>query len=90
MRGKTKIDLLEQYGYGPKVMKRIRVCPSCKTIVTQEHTSCPECGMKLINKTLYDRYREQHLCCDQCGTVLAIDSRYCPHCGNPLYAKVVK
>lgn len=84
---KAKIDWLEKCGYGPKVMKRIKVCPSCGTIMNEKYSSCPECGMRLLKKTLYDRYREKHLCCDKCGTILAADSRYCPHCGKPLYLK---
>lgn len=87
MTAKAKIDWLEECGYGPKVMMCIRVCPSCGTVANGRHSSCPKCGMRLLSKTLYDRYRERHLCCDKCGTVLASDSRYCPHCGRPLYAK---
>ncbi len=82
---KAKIDWLEECGYGPKVMKRTKVCPSCGAVVSEKHSSCPECGMRLLKKTLYDRYCEKHLRCDRCGNVLATDSRYCPRCGRPLY-----
>lgn len=89
MTAKAKINWLEECGYGPKVMKQIRVCPSCGTMVNKRKSFCPECGMTLLSKTLYDSYRENHLCCNRCGTVLAADSRYCPHCGRQLYLKVV-
>lgn len=85
MTAKSKISWLEKCGYGPNVMKCTKVCPSCGAIVRGKHASCPECGMRLLAKTLYDRYRERHVCCDRCGTVLAADSRYCPHCGRSLY-----
>lgn len=85
MTAKAKINWLEECGYGPKVMKRIRICPSCGTVTNGKSSSCNKCGMRLLSKTLYDRYRERHLCCDKCGTVLASDSRYCPHCGRQLY-----
>lgn len=89
MTEKAKIEWLETCGYGPKVMKRIKVCPNCGTVVGEKSSACPECGMRLLTKTLYDRYRERHLCCDRCGTVLAADSRYCPHCGRALYLDAV-
>lgn len=78
MTVKAKWEQLERYGFGPNVMKRTRVCPSCGRMVTNTCSSCPDCGMRLMKKTLWDRYRERHMCCDRCGTVLAVDSRYCP------------
>lgn len=47
-------------------------------VVDSKQSVCPDCGMRLLTKTLYDRYREKHLCCDRCGTVLAADARFCP------------
>lgn len=85
MTAKAKLIRLEKYGYGPRVMKLIKVCPHCGTAVSKKRSVCPDCGMRLGGKTLYDRYRERHLCCDRCGMVLAADSRYCPHCGRQLY-----
>ncbi len=84
---KTKLNLLEQCGFGPNVMKRTKVCPHCGELLSQNRKVCPECGMRLLGKTLYDRYQEHHLCCDKCKTVLASDSCFCPHCGRPLYLK---
>lgn len=88
MTAKAKLDWLEQCGYGPNVMKRTKVCPNCGTMVSHKYSICPECGIRLLTKTLFDRYREKHICCDKCGTVLRNDSRYCPHCGRQLYLKV--
>lgn len=90
MTAKAKLDWLERCGFGPRVMMRTKVCPHCGKIVSKSSSTCPDCGMRLVGKTLYDRYREKHICCDRCGTVLAADSRYCPHCGRPLYLKPVR
>lgn len=85
MTAKVKLELLESCGYGPKVMMRLKVCPHCGKMVSRKHLYCPDCQMRLFGKTLYDRYRERHLCCDRCKTVLTADSRFCPHCGRSLY-----
>ena len=58
------------------------------TVVDSKQSVCPDCSMRLLGKTLYDRYRERHLYCDRCGTVLTSDARFCPHCGQPLYLKI--
>lgn len=90
MTAKAKLIWLEKCGYGPMVMKRTKVCPHCGKEVSKSHSICPDCGMRLGSKTLYDRYRERHICCDKCGTVLTSDSRYCPRCGRSLYLKPVQ
>lgn len=90
MTAKAKLICLEKCGYGPMVMKQTKVCPHCGKVVSKSRSVCPDCGMRIIGKTLYDRYRERHICCDKCGTVLAPDSRYCPCCGRSLYAKAVE
>ena len=87
MTAKTKLKWLEQCGYGPNVMKRTKVCPHCGAVINSKQSYCHACGMRLLTKTLYDRYKERHLCCNKCGTVLASDSCYCPHCGMQLYLK---
>lgn len=88
MAAKAEMNWLEECGFGPKVMKRMKVCPHCGAVVDSEQSVCPDCSMRLLTKTLYDCYRERHLCCDRCGTVLASDARFCPHCGQPLYLKI--
>lgn len=88
MTEKAKLDWLEKCGFGPRVMMHTKVCPHCGTVVSESLSICPDCGMRLLGKTLYDRYRERHICCDKCGTVLASDAHYCPHCGRSLYLDV--
>lgn len=82
---KAKLDWLEECGYGPRVMKRTRVCSHCGIVANEGYSVCPGCGIRLMKKTLWDRYKERHMCCYKCGTVLASDSCYCPHCGSALY-----
>ena len=52
MAAKAEMNWLEQCGFGPKVMKRIKVCPHCGTVVDSEQSVCPDCGMRLLTKTL--------------------------------------
>ena len=72
---------LEQFGFGPNVMKKIKICPKCGQIVKKGSFFCRSCGVFLTRETLYDHYRRQHRCCTECGTVLTDDARFCPCCG---------
>lgn len=38
MAAKAEMNWLEQCGFGPKVMKRIKVCPHCGTVVDSEQS----------------------------------------------------
>lgn len=89
MTAKARLSWLEQCGYGPNVMKRLKVCPNCGAVTDRKRSICPQCGMRLLYKTLYDRYLERHIRCDKCNTVLASDARFCPHCGRALYTDIV-
>ncbi len=73
---------LEQFGFGPNVMKQIKICPKCGQIAKKYSVFCRSCGAFLTRKTLYDDYRRKHRCCTECGTVLTADARFCPHCGR--------
>ena len=72
---------LEQFGFGPNVMKKIKICPQCGQIAKKYSVFCHSCRAFLKRETLYDRDRKQHKCCAGCGTVLTVDARFCPHCG---------
>ena len=73
---------MEDFGYGPNVMKKNKVCTVCGRMVDVKVRTCPECGEGLSDETLFDRYKRQHQCCPECDTVLAPDSQYCPTCGT--------
>ena len=81
MREESKFTTLESYGFGPNVMKKMKVCPACGCLAKYTASYCPECG-GVLPDTLYERYRQQHTCCESCGEVLAQDARYCPACGK--------
>jgi len=82
MTQKVRFKNLERYGFGPNVMKKLRICPRCGQAVKTRADICPECGERLPRDTLFDHYKRQHQCCPDCDTVLAPDSLYCPHCGR--------
>lgn len=73
---------LERFGFGPNMMKKNRICLGCGHIISIDGDSCPLCGNGLSVQTLYDRYKQMHVCCPVCDTVLTEDARYCPHCGT--------
>ena len=81
---KVKYKNMADFGFGPIVMKKTKVCKNCGHMVKGRFTNCPECGEKLPKETLFDRYKKQHLNCPECDTVLASDSLYCPNCGKPV------
>lgn len=75
---------MEDFGYGPNVMKKNKVCPKCGKMINFRFQKCPVCGEHLSTETLFDRYKRQHKCCPCCDTVLAPDSLYCPNCGRKI------
>ena len=88
MTQKVRFENLERFGFGPNVMKKLRVCPRCGQTVKSRADTCPDCGEKLSSETLFDRYKRQHKCCPGCDTVLSSDSQYCPNCGKQILQKV--
>ena len=80
---------MEDYGFGPNVMKKTKVCARCGKMVSASAKTCPDCGEKLSSETLFDRYKRQHKCCPDCDTVLTPDSLYCPNCGKQILRKAV-
>lgn len=87
MTQKTRLKNLEDFGYGPNVMRNTKVCAKCGQVIKASASFCPDCGERLSSETLFDRYKRQHPCCPECDTVLAPDSLYCPHCGTKLKIK---
>lgn len=81
MMQESRFRNLEQYGFGPNVMKKTKICAKCGQISKTGAFFCRACGAFLPRETLFDRYRRQHTCCSRCGTVLTKDANYCPHCG---------
>lgn len=84
MREGAKFSKLEHYGFGPNVMKQMKVCPGCGFLAKSTASYCPECGGKLSAETLFDQYKQKHRTCPGCDTVLTLESQYCPECGRAL------
>ena len=80
----TRQEGMERYGFGPEAMKHTRVCTNCGTSTTADAMFCAVCGARLPRETLYDLYKQKHLCCPYCDAVLTRPSEYCPHCGKKL------
>ena len=81
---KLRYRNMEDYGFGPNVMKKTKVCDRCGKMVGANAKTCPECGEKLSGETLFDRYKRMHKCCPDCDKVLSADSQYCPNCGKQI------
>ena len=79
---KARYAALEQFGFGPNVMKKTKVCTKCGQMGSAASSTCHACGEKLPDMTLYDLYKKQHACCPACDTAFSPGSQYCPNCGK--------
>lgn len=77
-------ESMEQYGFGPNAMKKVKVCTKCGQPSPNAQQFCTTCGDQLPDKTLYDIYKERHPCCPKCDTVLSDGMDYCPQCGTKI------
>ena len=84
MTQEMRFKNLERFGFGPNVMKKLRVCPRCGRTVKSRAEHCDECGERLSRETFFDRYKRRHLYCADCDKVLSSDSLYCPSCGKQI------
>ncbi|EOQ35555.1 Double zinc ribbon [Butyricicoccus pullicaecorum DSM 23266] len=75
---------MEQYGFGPDAMKKIKVCRICGAVMSGEEDFCTDCGAILPKETLFDLYKTMHFYCPACSTVLADTASFCPQCGKRL------
>lgn len=73
---------MKRYGFGTDEMKKTKVCVFCGTKLSARAKICTKCGKELSNQTLFDVYKEHHICCKHCDTVLAENAHYCPQCGR--------
>ena len=89
MTEKAKFNNLEDFGFGPNVMKKTKICLKCGHITDSVSKKCPSCGEEMPDKTLYDKYKEIHICCPVCDKVLREGSLYCQYCGKELERKIV-
>jgi len=78
---------LGHFGFGPDVMKQMKVCRHCGKTMSSEKRYCDACGVILPAETLYDLYKAKHICCPDCDTVVSDSSLYCPECGRLLHRR---
>jgi len=78
----TRREGMRQYGFGPEIMKRIKVCPRCGAVSPASYHACNECKAVLPRNTLFQIYKSRHPSCGSCETVVPDGSRYCPACGK--------
>ncbi|MBQ3077152.1 MAG: hypothetical protein IJC43_04785 [Clostridia bacterium] len=80
----ARLAAMRQFGFGPEVMKGIKVCRVCGCTCSAGARSCRECGAVLPRETLFDLYKARHLYCPACDTVVARSAIFCPQCGKRL------
>ena len=79
-----KLRNMEEHGFGPSIMKSIKVCKECGTVASSKNTICKKCGAELPNESIYYVYKGMHTYCSVCDTVVPHNAHYCPQCGTHL------
>lgn len=77
-----RLTAMNHYGFGTEEMKKTKVCVFCGTKLSVTAKICTECGKNVPKQTLFDVYKQNHICCKFCDTVLADNARFCPQCGH--------
>ena len=79
-----KLRNMEEHGFGPSIMKSIKVCKECGKVASSKNTICRNCGTELPNESVYHQYKKMHSYCSTCDTVVPHNAHYCPQCGGKL------
>lgn len=74
----------DEFGFGIKMMKKVKVCRHCGSMEPAGSYTCSRCGERLPVRTLFQIYQQMHGTCEVCDTVVSGYMNYCPHCGNAL------
>lgn len=85
-----RLESMDRYGFGPKVMKNIKVCAHCGEPSEASETVCRYCGSSLPEETLFQVYRAKHAYCSCCDTVIPKWMQYCPQCGKRLHTGIIR
>ena len=75
-------ESMKRYGFGPGIMRMLRICEECGTPAEVSERKCRECGAKLPRENLFQQYKKRHRFCPRCDTVVADDVQFCPECGT--------
>ena len=81
---RARQENMDHFGFGPRAMKRIKVCAHCGSMASSDQWFCKECGKRLPRDTLFQLYKNCHKSCPVCETVVAASVHYCPQCGMML------
>lgn len=76
-----RLNNMEQHGFGPDVMKRIKICALCGKSAEVSDTICEVCGEPLPQESVFQQYKKRHLYCPRCETVVPSHTQFCPQCG---------
>ena len=79
-----KLRNMEEHGFGPSIMKSIKVCKECGTVASSKNTICKKCEAELPSESVYHQYVKMHSYCCECDTVVPHNAHYCPQCGGKL------
>ena len=91
---------MEEHGFGPSVMKSIKVCKECGTVASSKNTICKKCG-KFVSDVMYNAdvlncvecspwENSPHYCLN-CGIEVSLADKFCSKCGTKLlYGEVDK
>nr|MBQ4319245.1 zinc ribbon domain-containing protein [Clostridia bacterium] len=77
-----RLENMERFGFGPNVMKKIKVCTNCGKPLGKQYTFCSSCGSHMPKDTLFQLYRSMHKSCQKCETVVPEWMIFCPNCGT--------
>lgn len=80
LKTKAHYDELEEYGFGPNIMKKIKVCSNCGSVNSSEFEICNICESILPQETLFQKYVSMHKMCSECGCIVRVEAKYCPQC----------
>ncbi len=81
---KIRLTSMEQYGFGPLAMEKLKVCKNCGRSSLSSLLFCTECGSPLPKKNIFEEYKERHKFCRKCEAVFTDEVTYCPQCGEKL------
>ena len=63
---------------GATTTEVVKICPNCKTTLSEEQKFCPNCGSTVAEEL------PQTLTCTKCGTEVPSETKFCPKCGTAI------
>ena len=63
---------------GATTTEVVKICPNCKTTLSEGQKFCPNCGSTVEEKL------PRTLTCTKCGTEVPSETKFCPKCGTAI------